>query len=601
MNSHFKILFFALTIMAVGYDAFGRAVVPSYTPVFNGNISAIVSRTFLTSDPQEFEISQYNFRYDALNRLTDADYFSEVRLRSSSAMIRDSDDFSIRNTSYDLHGNILGLQRFGITQKDWDNNSQTGLVDHLQFFYYGNRMTGVIDLADELMPYFGNQTYFPIFSSENSIAYEANGNLIFFPDLGITLTFDPALNKPVKVLFPDGETRIAYDALGNKISKVETVFSDFGTIETRRYYAGPVIQTSRSSGANPPTYSIHIEIGGGIFNQNGDYFIRFADYQGSVRVVVRASTNSSENVFNPENIVEVNNFDPWGVEFGRSQNPFGMQNVKHQDMERLNFGNMNVHNHGARWAFNALGRWLGMDPLMELFYSMSPYTFLGNNPVRFIDPDGRKALDLFDDAEREINREGRVVREIPSDTRDAFHMVARNEAGNYVRTGQSISFEHGTVTGSQRANLFRRNTSFDVINESAGADLFKFFADNTNVEFGLINTRDNISVVTTSHIEGSVDMGRMRSLRAEGKTITSTVHDHGVADWSTTPSRSDRNMARRLPNARHFIYQIGRNSLREFDGNNLDVVRPWGEVFSPSGLRILPEIPRHPGVGLSPP
>jgi len=40
---------------------------------------------------------------------------------------------------------------------------------------------------------------------------------------------------------------------------------------------------------------------------------------------------------------------------------------------------------------------LGMDPLMELFYSVSPFVYNMNNPVRFIDPDGRKALDMMTD------------------------------------------------------------------------------------------------------------------------------------------------------------------------------------------------------------
>lgn len=34
-----------------------------------------------------------------------------------------------------------------------------------------------------------------------------------------------------------------------------------------------------------------------------------------------------------------------------------------------------------------------MDPLCEKYYSTSPYAWCGNNPVRFVDPDGRVLLD----------------------------------------------------------------------------------------------------------------------------------------------------------------------------------------------------------------
>jgi len=219
----------------------------------------------------------------------------------------------------------------------------------------------VVDLADEVLPYFGNQAYSPLFLSVDLMTY---------------------------------------DALGNKVWMEETIFPvsmfDRATV-TRRDYAGPIIRTHRSNNTPPLTlaYSTHINIGEGVFWQDGSYYVRFADYQGSVRAVVRGSSNFMRGIFDAGDIVEVNNFDPWGVEFGRARDPFGMQPIKHQDMERLNFGNMNVHNHGARWTFNAVGRWLGMDPLMELFYSKSPYVFLNNNPVMYIDPDGRAAIPII--------------------------------------------------------------------------------------------------------------------------------------------------------------------------------------------------------------
>ncbi|MDR1198114.1 MAG: hypothetical protein LBK94_03755 [Prevotellaceae bacterium] len=41
----------------------------------------------------------------------------------------------------------------------------------------------------------------------------------------------------------------------------------------------------------------------------------------------------------------------------------------------------------SRMLDSEIGRWL-VDPWAEKYYSISPYAFCGNNPLKYVDPDG---------------------------------------------------------------------------------------------------------------------------------------------------------------------------------------------------------------------
>ncbi|GAB6983470.1 RHS repeat domain-containing protein [Prevotella dentasini] len=56
---------------------------------------------------------------------------------------------------------------------------------------------------------------------------------------------------------------------------------------------------------------------------------------------------------------------------------------------------LNTYDYGARQYNPILPRWDRIDPLAEKYYNVSPYTYCANNPVKFIDPNGKDNIEFF--------------------------------------------------------------------------------------------------------------------------------------------------------------------------------------------------------------
>jgi RHS repeat-associated protein len=67
----------------------------------------------------------------------------------------------------------------------------------------------------------------------------------------------------------------------------------------------------------------------------------------------------------------------------------------------------NSYDFGARMYDSRVGRWLSVDPLVSKYPDLSPYNFVGNSPIVFIDPNGEKIIIYYDSGEK--NSEGEVV------------------------------------------------------------------------------------------------------------------------------------------------------------------------------------------------
>ena len=335
---------------------------------YNGNISAIEWTSKLDNVTRG-----YSFSYDGLGRMTSGVYGEGASLGTNTDRYNET-------LTYDRNGNIKTLLRSGRL-----DNGSFGPIDNLSMTLSGNRILSVAEgcanqSSNDLMEY--KKT-----GSGGSRAYDANGRLTSDGNRGITGIEYNILNLPTKITFTNGSAiRYGYSYSGEKLwtkysfssqplfeplSSPATGLSATGN-ESERYYSGNKIY-------NDGTLDMILIDGGYIRKENTGYAYHhyIKDHLGSNRMVVKVNSG----------VQQVQHYYPFGLSFAEATNR-SYQPYKYNGKELVSDEGLNWYDYLARTYDPALLIFTTMDPMAEKYYSISPYAYCGNNPIRNIDLNG---------------------------------------------------------------------------------------------------------------------------------------------------------------------------------------------------------------------
>ncbi len=119
------------------------------------------------------------------------------------------------------------------------------------------------------------------------------------------------------------------------------------------------------------------------------YIYQYKDHLGNVRLSYARNQNGSTDV------LDRNDYYPFGM---NHLNPldresfFGQSSYKNYKYNGKELQETGMYDYGARMYMPDIGRWGVVDPLAEKMTRHSPYNYAFNNPIRFIDPDGRESV-----------------------------------------------------------------------------------------------------------------------------------------------------------------------------------------------------------------
>jgi RHS repeat-associated protein len=367
-----------------------EGISPQASFCHNGNINALKhSYHFadLINDPGNFnQPTLYGHSYDKANRLIAADAIvgDHVAGLPSTAIEQQIGDVEF---SYDVIGNILNNYRY-VTMDD-----DGTIVPDLKAMTYSYP-----DANNLLAEVSSNSS-----DDQRIFTYDAKGNMMTDAERGLLhVQYDQA-NMPTSLSLDPSDYGVDegvnmdyfYTSAGQRFAK--QLSYDDEVQETEYYFsdATGAMQGIRKTALNDnDTWELYVNGTGREAKINSlpnsdvmlwgspDFYLK--DHLGNTRVV--ASGGCGPDGLSIEQAVD---YYPYGKVLRQYANG---EVERFLSTEHERDSETGYDYRGARFYDADLARFLSTDPLAADYPNLSPYAYVANNPIMYIDPDGRKIL-----------------------------------------------------------------------------------------------------------------------------------------------------------------------------------------------------------------
>ncbi|MFY1046778.1 RHS repeat-associated core domain-containing protein [Chryseobacterium sp. GP-SGM7] len=501
-------------------------------PKYNGNIAEVSWKT-QTEDNEP--LKTYGYVYDGLNRLS-AGFYQKAGYETSKEFFE--------KTEYDLNGNITRLRR----SEGLPNGSTTAMaIDNLRYDYEGNKLTKVTEEQ------IGNSKGYPYLAAHNTITYDNNGNMISHKDKSIASIQYNFLNLPDKIANTPGKfTRVTdylYRADGVKVSKRYSQGANYKITDYLDGFQYEIVPSGLSGSELKfvPTSEGYFDF------INNVYIYNYTDHLGNVRLSysdanhdgviqprdmnVRECTDIGDgnmactDVWKPGEIVEINNYYPFGLLHNYTATTLNAYQMKYNGKELQETG---MYDYGARFYIPDIGRWGVVDPLAEKMRRHSVYNYVFNNPINFIDSDGREPKDDY-----RVNLNGRL--DLIRKTNDKFDRYFNEDGSKSIRVNKEFTKNFRQITEWKPYGLgdVPTETIINLKNPDISSKQIKnyyyFLASVTNKEWSYDKLHKDglfgdttLYLITSQHRIGDVTNHGMAEnyVKKEGYTWLETGHSH---------------------------------------------------------------------------
>jgi RHS repeat-associated protein len=319
--------------------------------------------------------------------------------------------------TYNRNSAITTLARTGNSQAGYGN------MDFLSYSYVGNWLKSIYDMSSSNV-YDGAFEFVDGANNTQEYWYNAAGDLTSDANKGIALINYDLLGHPTRVQFTNGNvTEYVYAADGRKLRAKQTTAVEGLTVAMGHTleltaaqimdvdftdYAGNLQITRGLIGSNPNVPSVDYHFGDGYLSITAKPYrpypgavvgVRYVD---SYHYYLRDHLGSNRMVVSGDGAIEqANEYYPYGGPWGDVCTNQGLQPYKYNCKELDRVHGLDWYDYGARMYDPAFCQFTQMDPLCEQYPHLSPYAYCAGNPVRYVDPDGRKInLSLLDEEQQ---------------------------------------------------------------------------------------------------------------------------------------------------------------------------------------------------------